>query len=187
MLNKRSLWPSYTMWFSIKSVNSNLQTGSEFQQLASSSPDCKNRGKNRVPYSSLQATIIRALKVPCQLALFYSNLSNNKITDIEEGTFEGASGVNELILTSNRLESVHYSMLKGLNGLRTLWVSHACMTQLNFRTMHPDAVKKIISRNDFILRSGHIGLCVPNQIWFAASGCFKWLCVCVFHVQDVEE
>ncbi len=51
---------------------------------------------------------------------FYSNLSNNKITDIEEGTFEGASGVNELILTSNRLESVHYSMLKGLNGLRTL-------------------------------------------------------------------
>uniref|UniRef100_A0A8C2DFY5 Slit homolog 1 protein n=1 Tax=Cyprinus carpio TaxID=7962 RepID=A0A8C2DFY5_CYPCA len=48
------------------------------------------------------------------------NLSNNKITDIEEGTFEGASGVNELILTSNRLESVHYSMLKGLSGLRTL-------------------------------------------------------------------
>uniref|UniRef100_A0A673N379 Slit homolog 1 protein n=1 Tax=Sinocyclocheilus rhinocerous TaxID=307959 RepID=A0A673N379_9TELE len=48
------------------------------------------------------------------------NLSNNKITDIEEGTFEGASGVNELILTSNRLESVHYGMLKGLSGLRTL-------------------------------------------------------------------
>uniref|UniRef100_A0A671KXI9 Slit homolog 1 protein n=1 Tax=Sinocyclocheilus anshuiensis TaxID=1608454 RepID=A0A671KXI9_9TELE len=48
------------------------------------------------------------------------NLSNNKITDIEEGTFEGASGVNELILTSNRLENVHYSMLKGLSGLRTL-------------------------------------------------------------------
>nr|XP_021331538.1 slit homolog 2 protein isoform X15 [Danio rerio] len=48
------------------------------------------------------------------------NLSNNKITDIEEGTFEGASGVNELILTSNRLEGVHYSMLKGLGGLRTL-------------------------------------------------------------------
>ncbi|RXM27187.1 Slit-like 2 protein, partial [Acipenser ruthenus] len=48
------------------------------------------------------------------------NLSNNKITDIEEGAFEGAVGVNELILTSNRLENVHFTMLKGLNGLRTL-------------------------------------------------------------------
>ncbi|MGH0167412.1 UNVERIFIED_CONTAM: hypothetical protein FKN15_052811, partial [Acipenser sinensis] len=48
------------------------------------------------------------------------NLSNNKITDIEEGAFEGAAGVNELILTSNRLENVHFRMLKGLNGLRTL-------------------------------------------------------------------
>lgn len=51
-----------------------------------------------------------------------SNLSNNRITDIEEGTFEGASGVNELILTSNRLENIHHRMLKGLGGLRTLWV-----------------------------------------------------------------
>lgn len=49
------------------------------------------------------------------------NLSNNRITDIEEGTFEGASGVNELILTSNRLENIHHRMLKGLGGLRTLW------------------------------------------------------------------
>lgn len=49
-----------------------------------------------------------------------SNLSNNRITDIEEGTFEGASGVNELILTSNKLENVHHRMLKGLGGLRTL-------------------------------------------------------------------
>lgn len=51
-----------------------------------------------------------------------SNLSNNRIADIEEGTFEGAAGVNELILTSNRLENVHHRMLKGLGGLRTLWV-----------------------------------------------------------------
>ncbi|RXM30877.1 Slit-like 2 protein [Acipenser ruthenus] len=48
------------------------------------------------------------------------NLSNNKITDIEEGAFEGAANVNELILTSNRLENVYFRMLKGLNGLRTL-------------------------------------------------------------------
>ncbi|XP_036790169.1 slit homolog 2 protein isoform X2 [Oncorhynchus mykiss] len=48
------------------------------------------------------------------------NLSNNRISDIEEGTFEGATGVNELILTSNRLENIHQGMLQGLNGLRTL-------------------------------------------------------------------
>uniref|UniRef100_A0A803STD4 Slit homolog 2 protein n=1 Tax=Anolis carolinensis TaxID=28377 RepID=A0A803STD4_ANOCA len=48
------------------------------------------------------------------------NLSNNKITDIEEGTFEGASGVNELLLTSNRLENVRHKMFKGLESLKTL-------------------------------------------------------------------
>lgn len=50
------------------------------------------------------------------------NLSNNKITDIEEGAFDGASGVNELLLTSNRLESVRHKMFKGLESLKTLWV-----------------------------------------------------------------
>lgn len=59
----------------------------------------------------------------------YSNLSNNRITDIEEGTFEGAAGVNELILTSNRLENIHHRMLKGLSGLRTLWVHTHTHTQ----------------------------------------------------------
>lgn len=48
------------------------------------------------------------------------NLSNNKITDIEEGAFDGASGVNELLLTSNRLESVQHKMFKGLESLKTL-------------------------------------------------------------------
>ncbi|KAJ7412912.1 hypothetical protein WISP_94071 [Willisornis vidua] len=48
------------------------------------------------------------------------NLSNNKITDIEEGAFDGASGVNELLLTSNRLESVRHKMFKGLESLKTL-------------------------------------------------------------------
>ncbi|KAM9449527.1 slit homolog 2 protein isoform 1-T1 [Clarias gariepinus] len=63
------------------------------------------------------------------------NFSNNKISDIEEGTFEGASGVNELILTSNRLESVHYGMLKGLSGLRTLMLRSnkiSCVSNSSF-------------------------------------------------------
>uniref|UniRef100_A0A4W3I7B3 Slit homolog 1 protein n=1 Tax=Callorhinchus milii TaxID=7868 RepID=A0A4W3I7B3_CALMI len=48
------------------------------------------------------------------------NLSNNKITDIEEGVFEGATGVNEVLLTGNRLETVHLKMFKGLDSLKTL-------------------------------------------------------------------
>jgi hypothetical protein len=50
----------------------------------------------------------------------FSNFSNNKITDIEEGAFEGASGVNEILLTSNRLENVQHKMFKGLESLKTL-------------------------------------------------------------------
>lgn len=48
------------------------------------------------------------------------NLSNNKIKEIREGTFDGASGVQELILTENQLESVHGRMFRGLTGLKTL-------------------------------------------------------------------
>lgn len=50
----------------------------------------------------------------------FRNFSNNKITDIEEGAFEGASGVNEILLTSNRLENVQHKMFKGLESLKTL-------------------------------------------------------------------
>nr|XP_033797142.1 slit homolog 1 protein isoform X1 [Geotrypetes seraphini] len=48
------------------------------------------------------------------------NLSNNKITEIEDGAFEGASSVSELHLTANHLESVRSGMFRGLGGLRTL-------------------------------------------------------------------
>ncbi len=43
------------------SVNSNLQTGSDLWQLASTSPDCKsveNQGKNHVVYSSLNYIVL---------------------------------------------------------------------------------------------------------------------------------
>lgn len=79
-----------------------------------------------------KAPCVTRLTSPLRLCSFShsrSNLSNNRISDIEEGSFEGASGVNELILTSNRLENVHHRMLKGLSGLRTLWVHcvHGCI------------------------------------------------------------
>ncbi len=50
-LKNQSLWALYTTRFSVESVKSNLQTGSDCQQLASTSPDCKseeNWGKNCV-------------------------------------------------------------------------------------------------------------------------------------------
>ncbi|XP_066518454.1 slit homolog 2 protein [Hoplias malabaricus] len=71
---------------------------------------------NNNEFSVLEATGIFK-KLP---QLRKINLSSNKISDIEEGTFEGAAGVNELILTGNRLENIHHGMLKGLSGLRTL-------------------------------------------------------------------
>ncbi|XP_041117081.1 slit homolog 1 protein-like isoform X2 [Polyodon spathula] len=48
------------------------------------------------------------------------NLSNNKITEIEDGAFEGAAAVNELHLTANQMDSVRSGMFRGLEGLRTL-------------------------------------------------------------------
>ncbi len=56
--------------------------------------------------------------------LLLSNLSNNKITEIEDGAFEGASSVNELHLTANQIDSVRSGMFRGLDGLRMLWVAH---------------------------------------------------------------
>ncbi|MBN3293379.1 SLIT2 protein, partial [Polypterus senegalus] len=94
--------------------------------------DCSNQKLTRIPehipqytaelrLNNNEFTVLEATGIFKKLPqLRKINLSSNKITDIEEGAFEGATGVNELILTSNRLESVHFRMLKGLNGLRTL-------------------------------------------------------------------
>lgn len=58
----------------------------------------------------------------CESVSSYRNLSNNKIKEIREGTFDGAAGVQELMLTGNQLESVHGRMFRGLTGLKTLYV-----------------------------------------------------------------
>ncbi len=59
----------------------------------------------------------------------FSNLSNNKISEIEDGAFEGASSVVELHLTANHLESVRGSMFRGMEGLRMLWVYFKLLSQ----------------------------------------------------------
>ncbi|XP_064419058.1 slit homolog 1b isoform X1 [Latimeria chalumnae] len=48
------------------------------------------------------------------------NLSNNKISEIEDGAFDGATSVSELHLTANQLDSVRSGMFRNLEGLRTL-------------------------------------------------------------------
>ncbi|XP_011609228.2 slit homolog 3 protein isoform X1 [Takifugu rubripes] len=48
------------------------------------------------------------------------NLSNNKLRDIREGAFDGASGVLELLLTGNKLTGLQGRMFRGLSGLKTL-------------------------------------------------------------------
>lgn len=51
------------------------------------------------------------------------NLSNNKISEIEDGAFDGASSVLELHLTANHLVSLRGGMFRGMDGLRMLQVS----------------------------------------------------------------
>uniref|UniRef100_A0AAZ3NNS2 Slit homolog 2 (Drosophila) n=1 Tax=Oncorhynchus tshawytscha TaxID=74940 RepID=A0AAZ3NNS2_ONCTS len=85
--------------------------------------DCSNQKLTKIPEHIPQYTQELRLnnnEFSVQSMVPNDNLSNNRISDIEEGTFEGATGVNELILTSNRLENIHQGMLQGLNGLRTL-------------------------------------------------------------------
>ncbi|KAJ6659407.1 hypothetical protein lerEdw1_019139, partial [Lerista edwardsae] len=94
--------------------------------------DCSNQKLNKIPdhipqytaeirLNNNEFTVLEATGIFKKLPqLRKINLSNNKITDIEEGAFEGASGVNEVLLTSNRLENVRHKMFKGLESLKTL-------------------------------------------------------------------
>uniref|UniRef100_A0A1A8F0P0 Slithomolog 2 n=1 Tax=Nothobranchius korthausae TaxID=1143690 RepID=A0A1A8F0P0_9TELE len=109
--------------------------------------DCSNQKLTKIPdhipqytaelrLNNNEFTVLEATGIFKKLPqLRKINLSNNRITDIEEGTFEGASGVNELILTSNRLENIHHLMLKGLSGLRTLMLRSnriSCVSNSSF-------------------------------------------------------
>ncbi|XP_033880205.3 slit homolog 1 protein-like isoform X2 [Acipenser ruthenus] len=67
------------------------------------------------------------------------NLSNNKITEIEDGAFEGAIAVNELHLTANQMDSVRSGMFRGLEGLRTLMLRNnrlRCVHNSSFTGLH---------------------------------------------------
>ncbi|MFT7817105.1 slit homolog 1 protein [Arapaima gigas] len=67
------------------------------------------------------------------------NLSNNKISEIEDGAFEGAASVGELHLTANQLDSVRSGMFRGLEGLRMLMLRNnriSCIHNNSFTGLH---------------------------------------------------
>ncbi|KAK1886878.1 Slit like 1 protein [Dissostichus eleginoides] len=92
---------------------SNLRLTKFPEHLPSSTEELR---LNNNDLSVLEAT--RAFKGLSQLKKI--NLSNNKISEIEDGAFDGASSVVELHLTANHLESVRGSMFRGMEGLRML-------------------------------------------------------------------
>uniref|UniRef100_A0A8C3P2S5 Slit guidance ligand 1 n=1 Tax=Chrysemys picta bellii TaxID=8478 RepID=A0A8C3P2S5_CHRPI len=90
------------------------------------------------------------------------NLSNNKVTEIEDGAFEGAASVSELHLTANQLESVRSGMFRGLAGLRTLMLRNNRIS-----CIHNDSFTG--------LRSVRLLSLYDNQISTIAPGAFDTL------------
>ncbi|XP_048843826.1 slit homolog 1b isoform X2 [Brienomyrus brachyistius] len=67
------------------------------------------------------------------------NLSNNKISEIEDGAFEGTGSVVELHLTANQMDSVRGGMFRGLDGLRMLMLRNnriSCIHNDSFTGLH---------------------------------------------------
>uniref|UniRef100_A0AAY4A5W8 Slit homolog 1 protein n=1 Tax=Denticeps clupeoides TaxID=299321 RepID=A0AAY4A5W8_9TELE len=88
--------------------------------------DCNSKpvcpAKCRCEAGVVDCSNLRLTKFPEHLPTSTTelNLSNNKILEIEDGAFEGASSVVELHLTANHLDSVRGGMFRGMEGLRML-------------------------------------------------------------------
>lgn len=113
--------------------------------------DCSNLRLSRIPehipvsttelrLNNNEITTIEATGVFKTLThLKKINLSNNKISEIEDGAFEGSSSVNELHLTANQLDSVHSGMFRGLDGLRMMMLRNnriSCIHNNSFTGLH---------------------------------------------------
>uniref|UniRef100_A0A452SCC2 Slit homolog 2 protein n=1 Tax=Ursus americanus TaxID=9643 RepID=A0A452SCC2_URSAM len=136
--------------------------------------DCSNQKLTKIPdhipqytaelrLNNNEFTVLEATGIFKKLPqLRKINFSNNKITDIEEGAFEGASGVNEILLTSNRLENVQHKMFKGLESLKTLMLRSNRIT--------------CVGNDSFIgLSSVRLLSLYDNQITTIAPGAFDTL------------
>ncbi|XP_073503059.1 slit homolog 2 protein isoform X3 [Phyllobates terribilis] len=136
--------------------------------------DCSNQKLTKIPdhipqytaelrLNNNEFTVLEATGIFKKLPqLRKINLSNNKITDIEEGAFDGANGVNELILTSNRVENVHRKMFKGLDGLKSLMLRSNHITCVNNDSFTGLSSVRLLSLYD-------------NQIVTVAPGAFDTL------------
>ncbi|XP_072262975.1 slit homolog 2 protein [Pyxicephalus adspersus] len=136
--------------------------------------DCSNQKLTKIPdhipqytaelrLNNNEFTVLEATGIFKKLPqLRKINLSNNKITDIEEGAFEGANGVNELILTSNRIENVHHKMFKGLDGLKSLMLRSNHISCVNNDSFTGLSSVRLLSLYD-------------NQIVTVAPGAFDTL------------
>merc|ERR1719245_1197292 len=47
-------------------------------------------------------------------------MSRNKIEEIEQGAFEGAYSITEILLSENKISSVNRALFRGLNNLESL-------------------------------------------------------------------
>ncbi|XP_073430761.1 slit homolog 2 protein isoform X1 [Dendrobates tinctorius] len=136
--------------------------------------DCSNQKLTKIPdhipqytaelrLNNNEFTVLEATGIFKKLPqLRKINLSNNKITDIEEGAFDGANGVNELILTSNRVENVHHKMFKGLDGLKSLMLRSNHISCVNNDSFTGLSSVRLLSLYD-------------NQIVTVAPGAFDTL------------
>lgn len=94
--------------------------------------DCSHRGLQDIPtgiptttthliLSDNHITRISALglfnRIPNLETL---DMSRNKIDEIEQGAFEGAYSINEILLSENEISAVNRAMFRGLNNLKSL-------------------------------------------------------------------
>ncbi|XP_072413292.1 slit homolog 1 protein-like isoform X2 [Chiloscyllium punctatum] len=130
--------------------------------------DCSNQKLTKVPEFIPQSTLELRLtnneishleatglfrKLP---QLRKINLSNNKIVEIEDGTFEGASSVSELHLTANQLDSIRSGMFRGLDGLRTLMLRNNRIS-----CVHNDSFTGLSAVRLLSLYDNHIATITP--------------------------
>ncbi|MGH0178661.1 UNVERIFIED_CONTAM: hypothetical protein FKN15_077729 [Acipenser sinensis] len=73
---------------------------------------------------------------------------NNKLREVREGVFDGASGVQELLLTGNQLETVQGRMFRGLTGLKTLMLRSNLLSCIDNNTFTGLSSVRLLSLYD---------------------------------------
>jgi len=135
--------------------------------------DCSHWGLTEIPsgiptttthliLSDNQITRISALGLFNRLPnLATLDMSRNKIVEIEQGAFEGAYSIDEILLAENSIRTVNRAMFKGLNNLKSLSLfgnEISCVT--------PGAFDELASLTSLNLISNPFN-CNCHMAWFA--------------------